>query len=101
MMMTNRKPNHSIKGSNTMANKWVSWISSFILLGGLSLANTQAIGITLDNISYSALPGDRVQVKLELSEALQSDPLNFTIDNPARIALDFPGIGLNLPEKSQ
>ena len=84
-----------------MANKWVSWISSFILLGGLSLANTQAIGITLDNISYSALPGDRVQVKLELSEALQSDPLNFTIDNPARIALDFPGIGLNLPEKSQ
>ncbi|MEE8321521.1 MAG: AMIN domain-containing protein, partial [Gammaproteobacteria bacterium] len=101
MMMTVRKPNQSIQGSNTMAKKWFSWISSFILLGGLSLASTQAIGISLDDISYSALPGDRVLVKLELSESLQTEPLNFTIDNPARIALDFPGIELNLAEKSQ
>jgi type IV pilus assembly protein PilQ len=99
--MTARKPNHYIKGSNTMINKWFSWIPSFILLGFFSLASTQVMGITLDDISYSALSGDRVLVKLELSEALQGEPLNFTIDNPARIALDFPGVGLNLAEKSQ
>ena len=101
IIMTARKPNHYIKGSNTMVNKWFSWIPSFILLGCFSLASTQVIGITLDDISFSALSGDRVLVKLELSEALQGEPLNFTIDNPARIALDFPGVGLNLAEKSQ
>ncbi len=45
---------------------------------------------SLEGISYSALPGDKVQVRIDLSTPQASEPLNFTIDNPARIALDFP-----------
>lgn len=56
---------------------------------------------TLDAASYSAMPGDRVQLKLDFSEPLAEEPVNFTIDNPARIAIDLPGVGLNLAEKSQ
>ena len=54
---------------------------------------------TLDKISFSALPGDRVQVKLDFSSPV-SEPLSFSIDNPARIALDFPQTKLNLDKKS-
>ena len=72
-------------------------------LSGLSLLLVSSLlyAASLDDISYTSLPGDRVQLKLKLSEPLAQDPLSFTIDNPARIALDFPATGLNLPQKSQ
>lgn len=56
---------------------------------------------TLDNISYSVLPGERVQLQIELSEPVQEEPLSFTIDNPARIALDFPNTTLGAVAKNQ
>jgi len=65
------------------------------------LVATSAWAVTLDNINYTSLPGDRVQLRLELSEPVGSDPLSFTIDNPARVALDFPGTALNVAQKSQ
>ena len=72
-------------------------------LTGLSLWLIASVlhAASLDDIRYTSLPGDRVQLKLMLSEPLAADPLSFTIDNPARIALDFPGTGLNLAKKNQ
>lgn len=61
----------------------------------------QAHAATLDDISFSSLPGDRVQLELKLSEPVSEKPLNFTIDNPARIVLDFPDTSLNLAEKTK
>ncbi|MFZ0257676.1 MAG: type IV pilus secretin PilQ family protein [Gammaproteobacteria bacterium] len=55
--------------------------------------------LTLEEISYSALPGDRLQLELTLSDVV-SEPLSFAIDKPARIALDFPGVRSNLAYKS-
>ncbi len=60
-----------------------------------------ALAASLDDVSYTSLPGDRVQIKLQLSEAQAEPPLSFTIDNPARIAFDFPGATLKLDQKSQ
>jgi len=57
--------------------------------------------VTLDEISYSSMPGDRVQIDLKFSEPLTDEPVNFTIDNPARIAVDLPGVSLNLAERNQ
>ncbi|MFQ5659379.1 MAG: type IV pilus secretin PilQ [Gammaproteobacteria bacterium] len=57
--------------------------------------------VTLDDVGFSSLPGDRVQINLKFSEALQEEPVNFTIDNPARIAIDLPGVASNLAKKSQ
>ena len=56
--------------------------------------------VLLQDISFSALPGDRVQIKLSMS-ATPSQPISFTIDNPARIALDFPRTSVKLPKNSQ
>lgn len=71
------------------------------LIAVLGLMSASAYAISLDNVSFASLPGERVQIKLMLSEALPADPLNFTIDNPARIAIDFPNTSLNLANKSQ
>ena len=74
-------------------------IVSFVLLSlGIS---TSALAVTLDDISYSSLPGDQVRINMKFSEALSEKPVNFTIDNPARIAIDLPGISLNVDKKSQ
>jgi type IV pilus assembly protein PilQ len=43
---------------------------------------------TLQDISYSALPGNKLQIVLTTA-APPGEPLSFTTDNPARIALDL------------
>ncbi|HHJ35114.1 MAG TPA: type IV pilus secretin PilQ [Gammaproteobacteria bacterium] len=58
--------------------------------------NTNAI----QSVEYSTLPGNRLQISLELSDEAVS-PLSFTIDNPARIAFDFAGTSSKLPKRSQ
>ena len=62
-----------------------------LLTGSLAYAQDDAASsiINLQDISFSALTGDRVQIKLSMSAA-PSQPISFTTDNPARIALDFP-----------
>ena len=71
------------------------------LLAALAWFTVSAFGGTVDDIKYNSLPGDRVQIKLHLSQPLAADPLNFTINNPARVALDFPGTSLAVKNKSQ
>ncbi len=51
-------------------------------------ASSFAAQNSLQDISIASMPGDRVQVTLKLSGPA-SNPLSFTIDNPARIALDL------------
>lgn len=54
----------------------------------------------LEAVDFSALPGDRVQIKLSLSGA-ETPPqlLSFTIDNPARIALDLHNTTSAVPKQ--
>ena len=72
--------------------------SMFILV---LLYQSNVLAASLDNIDYSSLPGDRVQLNLTFSEPLTAEPVNFTIDNPARIAIDLPDVTLNIDERSQ
>lgn len=98
--MLTRRLNINFKGYKTMKSKlenllYIVLFTSFSVFSGLTYA------VSLDDVSFASLSGERVQIKLTLSEALSADPLNFTIDNPARIAVDFPNTSLNLAEKSQ
>ena len=63
------------------------------------VAPAWSAGPTLDAIGFTTLPGDQVQVRLQLSSPLTQDPVAFTIDKPARIALDLPATQLNLPQR--
>ena len=99
-MVTNNRITFNFKGYKTMITK-LKDLTRLITLAGLAITSASTYAVSLDNVSYASLPGERVQIKLMLSEALPADPLNFTIDNPARIAIDFPNTTLNLAEKSQ
>ncbi len=58
----------------------------------------RAATLALESISHTTLPGDRVQIQLKLSGPAPQ-PGSFVIDNPARIALDFPNTVTRLPSK--
>jgi len=55
-------------------------------------------GNRLQDIQVQSLPGQRVELKLIMSETAP-EPLAFTIENPARIALDLPGTALGLSSR--
>ena len=52
----------------------------------------------LQDIQVQSLPGDRVELKLVMS-GTAPEPLDFTIENPARIALDLPDTALGLSQR--
>jgi type IV pilus assembly protein PilQ len=54
----------------------------------------------LENIEVQSLPGQRLELRLQMNEAAP-EPLSFTIDTPARIALDLPDTGLALQSRRQ
>jgi len=54
----------------------------------------------LNNVKVAALPDDQVEITLEFSNS-PSEPLAFTTDNPARIALDFANTNLAVKNRFQ
>gem|GEM_PF-4835 len=58
-------------------------------------------GLTqLKNVSFASLPGDSVQIRLDFSGSAPQ-PGSFTIDNPARLVLDFPNTTSGLGWKNK
>ncbi len=55
--------------------------------------------VTIEEMAYARLPGDRIQVTLRMSKP-PSEPQSFTITNPARISLDFAGTRLSTTSKT-
>ena len=54
----------------------------------------------LNDVQVAALPDDHVEITLEFDSS-PSDPLAFTTDNPARIALDFANTSLAVKNRFQ
>ncbi|SCY00566.1 type IV pilus assembly protein PilQ [Pseudomonas flexibilis] len=71
---------------------------------GLSLLATllapHALAATLQSLDVAALPGDRVELKLGFDQPV-SAPRGYTIDQPARIALDLPGVTSQIGVKNR
>ncbi len=82
--------NNNIKRITT----WLFAVAALLLLPASAYA-----AASLDDISYSTLPGNQVQLKLSLSGEVQ-EPVSFTTDNPARIALTFANTTSNVKKKT-
>lgn len=72
------------------------WVILVMLLTG-SAAGAQGT-LRLEQIEANPLSGDQVQLRLRLSDAAPQ-PLTFTVDNPARISLDFADTSIALPSR--
>lgn len=70
------------------------------MFSGLLLAEDQsALGNKIESVDFSSLPGGRVHIRVITTQPLANPPAGFTLNNPSRIALDFPrvanGLGKN------
>ena len=77
--------------------RWVMQIAAALLSVFAVTANAQDSN-RLQDIQVQSLPGQRVELKLIMS-GTAPDPLAFTIDDPARIALDLPDTTLGLSSR--
>ena len=59
----------------------------------------QAYADSIKDVTFSALPGDRLQIAIKGDKQLP-EPLSFTINSPARLAMDFPNTSSSLAKKS-
>jgi type IV pilus assembly protein PilQ len=78
-------------------SRW-GWLLLLLLLWGLAPLKP-AGAADLQDVQFAALPGNRVEVQLTLSEPVPA-PETFSTDSPARIALDFPGVSSKLDRKA-
>src|SRR5579863_4945664 len=78
------------------AAAWLAVVAAFATLP--TRAAFAADGTALQSIDVQPLPNERMQLTLHLSGPAPQ-PLSFTIDNPARIAIDLPNTTLALPSR--
>lgn len=78
-------------------SKRISILIAFVLwlLPGILLADT-----SLKSMDFSALPGEKVQIRLQMSDQVDV-PASFSTENPSRISLDFVGVRNDLDYKTK
>lgn len=87
--------------SRKIIKKAFGCLGRFVTLVALvvaALLPRQALAVALNDIGFSALPGGKVQVRLDF-DGPPPQPKGYTIEKPARIALDFPGVNSLLKQK--
>jgi len=79
------------------SSRW--WPSAALSLLGLLVASAPAAAPVLEDVEFASLPGNQIEVDLVFSGAVPT-PEDFATENPARIAIDFPGVSSGLERKS-
>jgi len=72
-----------------------------LLIGliAIAVAATAHAQPVIEDIAFSSRPGSMFEVRLDFSEAPPADFSAYTIEEPARIAIDFPGTKSALDQK--
>jgi len=73
------------------------WIS--LLVGCFLSVATVAAPVVIEDIAFTAQPGAQLEVRLTFSEPPSADIESYTIEEPARIVLDFPDTKSGLDQK--
>lgn len=80
---------------------WRRVLAAMVVTMGAGLANAQSV---IEAITGSIQGGSEV-IRIDLSQPMSAAPTGFSIQSPARIALDFPGVsnglGRNVTEINQ
>jgi type IV pilus assembly protein PilQ len=81
-------------------SKWVGHMCrlNISVLLGLLLCTQAVQASTIQAIDFNSLPGGVLEVRLDM-DGTPPEPKGYTIDKPARIALDLPNVKSALTEK--
>ncbi len=93
-MMLKLKPK---TGCRRLTMQVVTFVQALLVMFAGTAASAQE-GNRLQDIQVQSLSGQRVELKLIMS-GTAPEPLAFTIENPARIALDLPDTTLGLSQR--
>ncbi|MEE4278660.1 MAG: type IV pilus secretin PilQ [Halieaceae bacterium] len=63
------------------------------------LAGTRAYAVALTDIEFSSRPGSKFEVRLDFDSVPPAELQSYTIERPARIAIDFPDTTSELDRK--
>jgi type IV pilus assembly protein PilQ len=84
--------------------QWKSIMNRFFSALGVSLwlavCAPAVMAATLKTLDVAALPGDRIELKLSFDAPVPM-PRGYTTDQPARIALDLPGVTNQVASRSR
>lgn len=75
-----------------------SRLKSLMAVTVLGLGSNLAWGLTLNDMDFASMPGDKTEVRLGF-DGVPPAPDGYTIEQPARIALDLPGVSSGLAER--
>ncbi|WP_373187182.1 AMIN domain-containing protein, partial [Halopseudomonas sp.] len=67
----------------------------------IALLSPLALAANLQNLDVASLPGERVELKLTFDEPVLANPKGYTIEQPARIAIDLPGVKSQLDSRNR
>jgi type IV pilus assembly protein PilQ len=93
--MSTKQHNNKWKVPGLFVCRWLA----MILILSVQIVEAWADEATINNLEFSSLSGNQVQVQLEMNGPVIA-PKIFQTDNPSRIALDFAGVKSNLAKKS-
>lgn len=91
------KKNNRSAQRNRLMNSSFSRLSLSLLT---VIFSPYLLAADLQALDVAALPGDKVELKLTFDEPVLA-PRGYTIEQPARIALDLPGVSSKLGEKTR
>ncbi len=72
----------------------------WLCVSSMALTTVNIFAADLQSLGYSSLPGEKVQLMLTFSEPVDK-PNTFSIDDPARVVLDFADVANKLDRKTQ
>ena len=83
--------NNVIRSQNIGSRKMLRWIAT-LLIGLCIGAPAMAGATTIEDIAFHSQTGARLEVRLTFSDVPPADIESYSVEDPARIVLDFPGI---------
>ena len=88
------------RANNTIRGRAVlRWIAC-LLIGFQWPVPVMATSPVIEDIAFRALPGAQLEVQLTFSEPPPAETQSYSIEDPARIVLDFPDTGNALGQKA-
>ena len=85
-------------GGGRLTLRALGGLAATLALAWAGAAQAQAPTTTLTAVDVQSLAGNALQVRLQTSGPAP-EPLTFTIDDPARLSVDLPDVGLALDQR--
>ena len=86
------------RGEHGYARRFASWIARPVVAVVALAVTFPSWGASIESVEFSSLPGDKTEIRLHF-DGTPPEPTGYTIEQPARIVLDMPGVDSVLEDK--